>query len=152
MAAPQLSDSGISGEWFPTVEESARSNATARRKRFQRLVTYTMVGLTAFAVLGLASFAWRRHTLKADLETLPAAAMAQAAPAAQPAPVAALDRDTASPPPPPVSDAPVAAPAPPPAVAPAPASMQAKSVAKKAPSRSPFLKSVKSQPATIKRR
>jgi hypothetical protein len=149
MAAPQLSDPGTSDEWFPTVEERSRSNATARRQRFQRLVTYTMVGLTAFAVLGLASFAWRRHALKADLATLPAAPVAQPAPA--PVAVAVLDQNTASPPAPPVSDTPVAVPAPPPAPEVAPVAVKAKPVAKKAP-RSPFLKSIKSQPATIKRR
>lgn len=123
-----------------------------RRQRFQRIVTYTMVGLTAFAVLGLISFAWRRHTLKADLEARPAAPVAQLAPAAQPALVAVLDKDTASPPSPPVSDTPVAMPATSPAPEVAPAAAKAKPVAKKAPTRSPFLKSIKSQPASIKRR
>ena len=149
MAAPQLSDPGTSDEWFPTVEERSRTTATARRQRFQRIVTYAMVGLTAFAVLGLISFAWRRSTLKADLEARPPL-LAQAAPAAQPAPVAALDKDIASPPAPPVSDTPVALAATPPTPAVTP--VAAKPVAKKAPARSPFLKSLKAQPASIKRR
>jgi hypothetical protein len=149
MAAPQLSDPGTSTEWFPTVEETARSNATARRQRFQRVVAYTMVGLTAFAVLAVISFAWRRHTLKADLKALPPAPLVQLAPAAPPALIAALDNAALSPPAPPVSDVPVVAPV----TAAAPAPAKAKPVAvKKAPARSPFLKSIKSQPATIKRR
>lgn len=152
MAAPQLSDPGTSDEWFPTVEERSRSNATARRQRFQRLVTYTMAGLTAFAVLGLGSFAWRRHALKADLATLPAAPVAQPVPAAAPVAVAMLDQNTASPPAPPVSDTPVAAPATPPAPTVAPVAAKAKPAAKKAAPRSPFLKSIKPQPASIKRR
>jgi hypothetical protein len=154
MAAPQLSDPGISGEWIPVVEARSSSRAAARRKRFQRLVTYTMAGLTAFAVLGLASFAWRRHALQADLEARPPAlpAAPAPAPAAPPAPLAALDKDQASPPAPPVSDAPVAAPATPQAPAAAPVAAKAKPAVKKAPARSPFLKSLKSQPASIKRR
>jgi hypothetical protein len=145
MAAPQLSDPGTSSEWFPTVEETARSNATVRRQRFQRLVTYTMVGLTAFAVLGVVSFAVRRHSQKAALATPPPAPLVQ--PAAAAAPLVARAPETVSPPAPPVSDAPVAA-----AAAPPQPVAKAKPAIKKAPSRSPFLKSAKPQPASIKRR
>ncbi|HYJ07931.1 MAG TPA: hypothetical protein VEX18_02955 [Polyangiaceae bacterium] len=90
MSAPQLSDPGTSSEWFRTVEDQARSDASARRRRFQRLVTYTMVGLSGFAVLGLACFAFRRHALQADLEAPPpspavaAIAVPPASPAAPP--------------------------------------------------------------------
>ena len=148
MSAPQLTDPGTSNEWFPAVEDRSRADAAARRQRFQRMVTYTMVGLTAFSVLGLACFAWRRHSLKADLEAPPPAAVALPAAAA---PAALLAAAPASPTPPPVSVAPA------PAVEPAATPVTPKPVANakptsKKPTRgSVFFKGVKPQPATLKR-
>jgi hypothetical protein len=144
MSAPQLTDPGTSSEWFRAVDETARANAAARRKHFQRLVTYTMVGLTAFAVLGLGSYAWRRHTLQAALEAPPPVAAPVVVQAASPTPAAqpALAPETV-PPPPAAAAKPVAA----------PKAVVAK--AKPAPSKKSggaFLKAVKPQPAKMKRR
>ncbi len=102
MSAPQLADSSTSSEWFRTVAEPSAEkpaapsphsvSAHARRKRFVRLVTYTMGGLVAFTLLGVASFAWRRHSMQAALaEPVPAAPVAAPAPAAEPAPLPATD-------------------------------------------------------------
>lgn len=145
MSAPQLADSSTSSEWFRTVAdaEAAEKPRTpsqvsiptdVRRKRFVRLVTYTMGGLVAFTLLGIASFAWRRHSMQSAL----------AAPA--PAPVAAPAPEG------PVAVAPAAEAAPAAAVAPAkPAVVAKRSVgaskpAKKA-ARSPFLSAPKSTPS-----
>jgi hypothetical protein len=153
MSAPQLTDPGTSSEWFRTVEDQAQSSASARRRRFQRLVTYTMVGLSGFAVLGLACFAVRRHALQADLEAPP------------PSPVIAA---LAAPPAAPAAPPPPAAPSPEPAAAsPAPAAHAAASkaalstksfTASKAATRkkpavsSPFLRNVKPATKTNARR
>ena len=105
MSAPQLADSSTSSEWFRTVAEAAATEkprspsqvsipTDTRRKRFVRLVTYTMGGLVAFTLLGLASFAWRRHAMQSALATpvpvAPAAAapLPEASPEPTPAPVA----------------------------------------------------------------
>ena len=142
MSAPQLTDPGTSSEWFRTVEDDARATAAARRKHFQRLVTYTMVGLTGFAALGLGSYAWRRHTLQTALAapapvTAPVVAQAAAPPevAAQPAVLEAV-------PPPPAAAQPPAAPKP----------IAAKSKPASKKSGGAFLKSLKPQPAKIQRR
>lgn len=144
MSAPQLTDPGTSSEWLRAVDDTARANAAARRKHFQRLVTYTMVGLTGFAVLGLGSYAWRRHTLQAALEAPPPVAAPAVLAAAPPTPAAqpALTPETV-PPPPPAAAKPAAAPKP----------VVAK--AKRAPSKKSggaFLKAVEPQPAKMKRR
>ncbi|HEY6077374.1 MAG TPA: hypothetical protein VIW29_01140 [Polyangiaceae bacterium] len=73
MSAPQLTDPGASGEWLQTAAERARLDSSQRRARFTRLVTFAMAGLTAFTLLGLACFAWRRHTLQAALDAPPPA-------------------------------------------------------------------------------
>lgn len=97
MSAPQLADSSTSSEWFRTVAESGAEkpapttpesvSTDARRKRFVRLVTYTMGGLVAFTLLGIASFAWRYHSMQAALaEPVPAAPVAAIAPPAEAAP------------------------------------------------------------------
>ena len=106
MSAPQLTNPGVSSEWFRTLEDRARSDASARRRRFQRLVAYTMAGLTGFALLGLACFVWRRHALQADLQAPPptiavaplAAAPAAPPPAAAPIPEPALESPPPAPP------------------------------------------------------
>ena len=120
MSAPQLADSSTSSEWFRTVAEPAGAEKArsasqvsiptdARRKRFVRLVTYTMGGLVAFTVLGLASFAWRRHSMQSALAApVPVAPAAEAAPASKAAPEAEV------------------APAPAPEAVPAPAAVVAK--------------------------
>ena len=141
MSAPQLSEPGTSSEWFRADNDSARESAQARRKHFQRLVTYTMVGLTGFAVLGLGSYAWRRHTLQAALAAPAPVAAPVVAPAAPQPPAA---------PPSPAAD-PVAVP-PPPAVTAAPKPVAAKAKPSSKKSSGAFLKSLKSQPAKIQRR
>jgi hypothetical protein len=115
MSAPQLTDASTSSEWIRTVAEAATSDkrrnpsqasiarevADARRKRFVRLVTYTMVGLVGFTVLGIASFAWRQHAMQSVLAApVPAALEAPVAPSPAPllAPEAAPTRDVAPPP------------------------------------------------------
>jgi len=145
MSAPQLTDPGASGEWLRTGAEDSGPASTVRRQRFTRMVSYAMAGLTAFTLLGLGCFAWRRHTLKAELEA-PPPATAPAVAAAPLAPVAAAA------PPPAAEPAPVAAPAPAPAPSPAtgtrrPSSKKAlasasapQTASKKKPARSPFLK------------
>lgn len=138
MSAPQLTDPGTSSEWFRAVEDDARATAAARRKHFQRLVTYTMVGLTGFAVLGLGSYAWRRHTLQTAL----------AAPAPVTAPVVVQAAPIAPAAPSPVAEA---VPPPPAAAAPKPVAAKARPAAKAKPSGA-FLKSIKPQPAKIQRR
>lgn len=136
MSAPQLADSSTSSEWFRTVAESGAekpvapsatlASTDARRKRFVRLVTYTMGGLVAFTLLGVASFAWRRHSMQA--------ALAEPVPAV---PVAALASA------PPTEAAPVAEASPAPAVAATPAKPAAKRAVASKPTkqatRSPFL-------------
>jgi hypothetical protein len=148
MSAPQLTDANTSSEWFPTVAgagggEKARSPSQAaipsdaRRRRFVRLVTITMVGLVAFTLVGVASFAWRRHSERAALE---APVAAPAAPAAPPAVTPVLASETEAPPSPPAAS-----------VAASPASPKGTSTAvattarpaKKAAKRSPFLSSAK---------
>jgi hypothetical protein len=99
MSSPQLTDANRSSEWFRTVAGPGASEKTgspsqaaiplgARRKRFVRLVTYTMAGLVAFTLLGITSFAIRQSSMRKAL----------AAPAPAPLAVAAPDSgDTASP-------------------------------------------------------
>lgn len=139
MSAPQLTDASTSSEWIRTVAEAAGSDkrrqpsqtsvadgtAGVRRKRFVRLVTYMMVGLVGFTLLGLASFAWRQRAMQSALAApLPAAPAAPAAPAPETAPAPEA--------------APAAASAPaPPAVSPAPKA--APKATKKTVKRSPFL-------------
>jgi hypothetical protein len=106
MSAPQLTDPGMSTEWFRTVEDRARSVASARRRRFQRLVAYAMVGLSGFAVLGLGCFAWRRHALQADLQAPPPSppvAAVAAAPVAPPPAAPSAEAALENPPPPPLA-------------------------------------------------
>jgi hypothetical protein len=146
MSSPQLADASTSSEWFRTVAESGASQRTrspshgARRKRFVRLVTYTMVGLVAFTLLGVVSFAIRQSSMRKAL--------------AAPAPLSVVAPDTrVAPSPPPAPLAEVASPphaavgtAPPPP--PAAANQAARPVAKrstttkatqKVAKRSPFL-------------
>ena len=145
MSAPQLADSSTSSEWFRTVAEPGAEKAPTtapeavspdvRRKRFVRLVTYTMGGLVAFTLLGIASFAWRRHSMQAALaEPVPAEPAAAIAPIA-PAPVPATEAVPAA----------AATPAKP-AAAPKRA-VAASKPAKKA-TRSPFLSAAKPQAKT----
>jgi hypothetical protein len=156
MTSPQLTDANTSSEWFPTVAgagggEKPRSPSQAaiptdaRRRRFVRLVTFTMVGLVAFTLVGVASFAWRRHSMRAALEApVATAAPALAVPAvAAPAVVAAAASETEAQP----SSAAVSVVAT--AVKPKVVSTSAKP-ARKAVKRSPFLSSVKTQ-AQIRR-
>jgi hypothetical protein len=119
MSAPQLTDANSSGEWFRTVKEpgarpqrspsEAAIDVKQRRQRFVRLVTYTMGGLVAFTLLGVASFAWRQHSMKVAL----------AAPVPVPAVVAAMQPASLTPAaPPPASETTTeAVPAPPKPVA-----------------------------------
>lgn len=143
MSAPQLADSSTSSEWFRTVaEQGAEKPATTapqsvstdvRRKRFVRLVTYTMGGLVAFTLLGIASFAWRRHSMQAALaEPVPAAPAAAIAPVTEAAPVPATETVPAA----------AATPAKPAA---APKRAVAASKPAKKPTRSPFLSAAKPQ-------
>jgi hypothetical protein len=147
MSAPQLADSSTSSEWFRTVAEPGAEKAPTtapeavspdvRRKRFVRLVTYTMGGLVAFTLLGIASFAWRRHSMQAALaEPVPAEpAAALAAPIAEAAPV-------------PVAEAIPAAAAAPAKPAAAPKRAIAAGKPAKKPTRSPFLSAAKPQAKT----
>jgi hypothetical protein len=100
------------------------------------LVTITMVGLVAFTLLGVASFAWRRHSMRAALEApvpTPAVPMLAAAPPAAPPETEAQP-----------SAAPVAEAAAAPKAISTPRTTTAKPV-KKIAKRSPFLSSVKTQ-------
>ena len=98
MSAPQLTDASTSSEWIRRVADPATGQApspsqvaievTQRRHRFVRLVTYMMVGLVAFTLLGVGSFAWRQRSMKAALEApgpVASAPPALAAPLATPA-------------------------------------------------------------------
>lgn len=78
MSAPQLTDANTSSEWFRAVAEpgvtekprlpsQASIPADLRRKRFVRLVTYTMGGLVAFTLLGVASFSMRQKSMQSAL-------------------------------------------------------------------------------------
>ena len=110
MSSPQLTDANTSSEWFRTVAEPGASEKTrspsqavipavARRMRFVRLVTYTMAGLVAFTLLGVASFAIRQNSMRKAL----------AAPAPAPAPLALVAPDrrmAASPSPAPLAEIP----------------------------------------------
>lgn len=142
MSAPQLTNPGTSSEWFRAVEDDARATAAARRKHFQRLVTYTMVALTGFAVLGLGSYAWRRHTLQAALAAPVPIATPVVAQAAPPMPVASPAAEPVAVPPPPAAAA---------QPAPKPVAVKTKPASSKK-SGGAFLKSLKSQPAKIQRR
>lgn len=156
MSSPQLTDANTSSEWFRTVAEpgasaKARSPSqaaipvSARPKRFVRLVTYTMAGLVAFTLLGVASFAVRQRSMQSAL----------AAPV--PAPLAVVAPNSgvaASPGPAPLAEAPSApnaeeatVPAPPPlplkkSARPAAKRSPATKLTKK-PARSPFLSTAK---------
>ncbi len=135
MSAPQLTDANTSSEWFRTVKDQgagpqrspsqvAIDDGKQRRQRFVRLVTYTMAGLVAFTLLGVASFAWRQHSMKAALEAVPVAAAPAPQPATPaPAPVAEAQTET-------VPAPPVAAAVPPPPVK---RSAAARSIAKSRP-------------------
>jgi hypothetical protein len=143
MSAPQLTDPGTSSEWLRIIAGAPQANAMARRQYFQRLVAGVMVGLTAFAALGLACFAWRRHSLQAALEAPPKALVVQPASA----PVVRPETENAVPAP--VSDTAV----PVPSVAPKPLAKAKSSTIKKQSARgATFLKNLKPQPAAIKRR
>jgi len=155
MTAPQLADANTSSEWFRKVGEAgavekprspsqaviAPSGSDGRRKRFVRLVTYTMAGLVAFTLLGVASFTWRQHAMQSALAApvpvvsiVPAQTPALAAEAPPSTP--ALAETPAAP----VAAAPVAAHAP---------SKAASSKPVKKSARSPFLSSGK--PSAAKR-
>jgi hypothetical protein len=111
MSAPQLTDPGASGEWLGTVAEDSGPDSRLRRQRFTRPVTYAMAGLTAFTLLALACFAWRRHAQQAELEALPvAAALASGTAVVQPA--TAAEPPTAEPLAPDIAEPPAAAPIP----------------------------------------
>jgi len=107
MSAPHLTDSSISNEWMradvvasttekprpPSQASIADGVASTRRKRFARLVTYTMLGLVAFTVLGVALFLWRRHAMQNALASPPPASLVAATPSAvttSPAPTPAF--------------------------------------------------------------
>ena len=149
MSSPQLTDANTSSEWFRTVAERGASEKTrsssqaaipaaARRKRFVRLVTYTMAGLVAFTLLGVASFAIRqnsmRRALAAPAPLVAAAPDSTVSPPLHPAPLAEI------PPPHPEVDA--APPRPPAAVnqTALPAAKRSKTTkVTKVAKRSPFL-------------
>lgn len=154
MSAPQLADAGTSSEWFRKVggseatEKPLRasqsdivpSRADARRRRFARLVTYTMVGLVAFTLLGVTSFLLRQRAMQNAL-----AAPVPATPAVSPTPPPALASETRV-------DTPTPAVAPPAPAAAAPVATHApsktgtsKPIRKSA--RSPFLSGSKSTTA-----
>jgi hypothetical protein len=91
MSSPQLTNANTSSEWFRTVAGPGASEKTrspsqaaipdaARRKRFVRLVTYTMAGLVAFTLLGVASFAIRQNSMQKALAAPAPAPLAVAAP------------------------------------------------------------------------
>jgi hypothetical protein len=142
MSAPQLADSSTSSEWFRAVAESGAekpaaappqsSSTDARRKRFVRLVTYTMGGLVAFTLLGVASFAWRRHAMQSALAA-PVPLAAAPAPAAEATPTTAAE----------AAPIPAAAAATPPKPVAAPKRAVAATKPAKKATRSPFLSSVK---------
>jgi hypothetical protein len=150
MSAPQLTDANTSSEWFRKVGEAGAadkqrspsqaaispSGADARRKRFVRLVTYTMGGLVAFTLLGVASFAWRQHTMQGAL-----AAPVLAGPELAPPPSSPVASEA-----PTEAAAPAAAPVAPAASAAVPAHAPRKAVPTKTKktARSPFLSSTKS--------
>ncbi len=119
MSAPQLTDANSSSQWLRAVADPATGQprspsqsaieVTQRRNRFVRLVTYTMVGLVAFTLLGAASFAWRQHSMKAALEApvQPAPAVIAAAPAAPAArPASETNTETVPAPPAPAATIP----------------------------------------------
>lgn len=151
MSAPQLADSSTSSEWFRTVAESAATEkprsqsqvsipTDTRRKRFVRLVAYTMGGLVAFTVLGLASFAWRRHAMQSALATPVPVAPVVAAPLPEASPEPAPVTEVAPP-----AAAAVAKPAKP-ATAAKPAAVTKRTAAAKQtkkPASSPFLSAAK---------
>ena len=155
MSSPQLTDANTSREWFRTVaqpgaSEKARSPsqaaipASARPKRFVRLVTYTMAGLVAFTLLGVASFAIRQNSMQSALAAPAPAPLAVVAPgsmvtaAPSPAPLAEAPSSTNSevPAPPAASPVTVKKTAPPRA---RPTKASKVSTTKKAAARSPFL-------------
>ena len=149
MSSPQLTNANTSSEWFRTVAEAGVSERTrspsqaaipapARRKRFVRLVTYTMAGLVAFTLLGVASFAIRQSSMRKAL-----AAPAPLAVVAPERPVAALPRPAALAENPSPTNAEVDAAPPPAAVSkaalPAAKRLKPAKVAPKVAKRSPFL-------------
>jgi hypothetical protein len=149
MSSPQLTDANRSSEWFRTVAEPGASDKTggtsqaailpgARRKRFVRLVTYTMAGLVAFTLLGVTSFAIRQNSMRKAL----------AAPAPPPLAVAVPDSRETPPRPAPLAEIPTpteveAAPPQPPAAvnktAPPAAKRSKTTKVTKVAKRSPFL-------------
>jgi hypothetical protein len=153
MSAPQLSDANTSSEWFRKVGEAGAADkqrspsqaaispngADARRQRFTRLVTYTMVGLVAFTLLGVASFAWRQHAMQGALAA-PLLASPELSPPPTPAVAPETPTEAAAPAATPV--APVAS-----AVVPAHATRKAAPTKVKKTTRSPFLSSAKSTAA-----
>ncbi len=152
MSAPQLTDANTSSEWIRRVADPATGQArspsqvgiqvTEPRKRFVRLVTYMMVGLVAFTLLGVASFAWRQRSMKAALEApgpvAPAAAALVARPATPAAPLAPETNTEGVPTPPAPVGAAVPRPAAKKAVA-APAVAKSKPAIKSTLRTSPFL-------------
>jgi|GEM_PF-5452656 len=143
MSSPQLTGANTSREWFRTVAEpnasqKARSPSqatisSARPKRFVRLVTYTMAGLVAFTLLGVASFAVRQSSMQSALAAPPPAPLAVVAPETPVAP---------SPSPAPLAEAPSPTPAELAAV-PAPPPARVKKTALPTTKRSPITKATK---------
>lgn len=119
MSAPQLTNASSSSEWIRTVAEAggtdkrrrpsqtsiADDSAGPRRKRFVRLVTYTMVGLVGFTLLGVASFTWRQHAMQSALAAPAPVTPPAASPALAPPPVAAAEAPPAAELPPAVAPA-----------------------------------------------
>ena len=152
MSAPQLSNANTSSEWFHAVAEPSategRSPSQAaihatqgRRRRFVRPVTYTMVGLVAFTLLGVASFAWRRHSMEAALDASVPVAPAPNVLAAAPPALAAPPASEATAEPPPAPPATAAMPRPAAKKSPAPAASalaKSKPAIKSPPRPSPF--------------
>lgn len=112
MSAPQLTDSSVSREWARTVEGGATADqprrtsqphlddavAVARRRRFVRLVTYTMIGLVAFTLLGVARFASGQRAMQSALAApAPGALVAPAGPGPAPAAPAAAEAPEVAP-------------------------------------------------------
>lgn len=151
MTAPQLADANTSSEWFRKVGEAgaaekprtpsqaviAPSGSDARRKCFVRLVTYTMGGLVAFTLVGVASFTWRQHAMQSAL----AAPVPMVSIVPAPAPAVAAEAPPSTPP---LAETPAAPAAPVAARAP---SKAASSKPVKKSTRSPFSSSVKSSTA-----
>jgi hypothetical protein len=156
MSSPQLTDANTSSEWFRTVaqpgaSEKARSpshatiTTSARPKRFVRLVTYTMGGLVAFTLLGVASFAIRKSSMQEALDAPASPPLAVVAPDARDTRVAAASPPATPAEVPPPTNAEVDDAPPPPPVAvnktalPTTTRSKTTKVTKKPVKRSPFL-------------